>query len=191
MKNLQKLLTMFLLPLIAGCLMSASCGSEDDDFEDDDVGVIDINGEMTVNGKKYYVGDATYDDLPSWGEKGIWIDLPLHESKKKLFPDEVLTIVDKYHNNISEYGSGITINGLDGEGYENITVYDYSNWQYGGPDSSNGWGWDVLRGTVSITPLGEKIKIQLHNFKFQKDDKSLNYVVNGTATVRRGYSTGE
>lgn len=26
--------------------MSASCGSEDDDF-----GVIDINGEMTINGK--------------------------------------------------------------------------------------------------------------------------------------------
>ncbi|MDD6953984.1 MAG: hypothetical protein PUI88_07915 [Prevotella sp.] len=188
MKNLQKLLTMFLLPLIAGCLMSASCGSEDDDFEDDDFAVFDFNGEMTINGKKYYVGDATYDDKPIWGEKGIWIELPLHESKKNLFPDEKLTIIDNYHNNISEYGSGITINGLDGEGYENITVYDYIDWPSG---IYHYLRWDVLRGTVSITPLGEKIKIQFHNFKFQKDDESRNYVVNGTATVRRGYSVGE
>ena len=164
--------------------MSASC-----DFDDDDFAAFDINGEMTINGEKYYVGDAIYDDLPIWGEKGIWIELPLHESKKNLLPDEKLIIIDNYHNNISEYGSGITINGLDGEGYENITVYDYDNWPYAG--NYHYLCWDVLRGTVSITQLGEKIKIQFHNFKFQKDDGSLNYVVNGTATVHRGYSTGE
>lgn len=160
--------------------MSASCGSEDDDFEDDDFGVIDINGEMTINGKKYYVGDATYSN-DIWGQKGIFITLPLHESKKYLTPDEQLTIIDNYHNNISEYGSGITINGLDGEGYENITVYDYCDWPY---PSNDYLRWDVLRGTVSITPSGKKIKIQFHNFKFQKEDESRNYVVNGTATVR-------
>lgn len=154
--------------------MSASC-----DFDDDDFAAFDINGEMTINGEKYYVGTATY-YRSTWGEKGIWITLPLHESKKDLSFDE-LTIIDKYHNNISEYGSGITINGLDGEGYENITVYDYEQWGFISDDYLR---WDVLRGTVSITPLGEKIKIQFHNFKFQKDNGSLNYVVNGTATVR-------
>ena len=165
--------------------MSASCGSEDDDFA-----AIDINGELTINGIKYYVGNALY-YRSTWGEKGIWIELPLHESKEYINPDKQLIIVDKYHNNISEYGSGITINGLDGEGYENITVYDYGfvgvRFYY--------YCWDVISGKVSVTPSGKNIKIQFHNFKFQKDadegisfvkddNGSLNYVVNGTATVR-------
>lgn len=169
--------------------MSASCGSEDDDFA-----AIDINGEMTINGKKYYVGNATYYDR---GEEGISITLPLHESKEYLNPDKQLIIVDKYHNNISEYGSGITINGRDVEGYENITVYDYGfvgvRLYY--------YCWDVISGKVSVTPSGKNIKIQFHNFKFQKDpdegisfvkddDESINFVVNGTATVHRGYCCG-
>ena len=162
--------------------MSASC-----DFDADDFGVIDINGELTINGKKYYVGDATYYDRYIRREEGISIELPLRESKKNLLPDEELIIVDNDHNDISEYGSGITINGLDGEGYENITVYDYDGYPSG---IFPRLCWDVLSGTVSITQLGEKIKIQFHNFKFQTDDESLNYVVNGTATVHRGYSVG-
>lgn len=90
--------------------------------------------------------------------------------------------IDKYHNNISEYGSGITLEGRDVEGYENISVFNYDNWPYSNVE--NHWSWDVISGKVSITPSGKKIKIQLHNFKFQKDDESRNYVVNGTATLR-------
>ena len=43
--------------------MSASCGSEDDDFEDDDFAVFDFNGEMTINGKKYGSSDISSDRL--------------------------------------------------------------------------------------------------------------------------------
>lgn len=151
--------------------MSASC--ENEDYDEDDFTLFEIVGELTINGTKYYVGQAYCDK--DYYNGGIQYELRLYESKKSVAPEKTLIIRDEYHNKISEYGSGITI-----DCYEGILVRYYGDMGY-----QERWDiWDVISGKISVAPSGKDIKIQLHNLKFKnEDDKSINYVVNGTATA--------
>lgn len=169
MKKLQKLLLMFLLPLVAGCLMSASCENGDDD--EYDFTLFESKGELTIDGTRYYVGKALY-YRSYFG--GIEYEISLYESKNSLLPTEGLLIRDYLHRNISEYGSGITI-----DGYEGISVREFGGWPSGLRDC-----WNVISGKISVAPSGKDIKIQFHNLKFKyEDDKNITHVVNGTATA--------
>lgn len=149
--------------------MSASCDNGDDDKYD--FTFFESKGELTINGTRYYVGQALY-FRGYYG--GIEYEIPLFESKNSLMPTESLFIRDYNHKNISEYGSGITI-----DGYEGIDVREFGGWPSGSRDC-----WDVISGKISVAPSGKDIKIQFHNLKFKyKYAKSRSYVVNGTATA--------
>lgn len=149
--------------------MSASCNNGDDD--EYNFTFFENKGELTINGTKYYVGQALF-FRGYYG--GIEYDIPLYESKNSLLPTEYLFIRDNYHKNISEYGSGITI-----DGYEGIDVREF-----GDRSSVRRDCWDVISGKISVAPSGKDIKINFHNLKFKyENDKSIIYVVNGTATA--------